>query len=112
LTPDPAPIPLAPASPVAEEFARQIAPKLQAQLGEHKVEIVASAGFGVGLALKAAWGAILRLVPSLTASVVDAVFDRFGGMSLSDVLARLIEHNRAKGHSTHPSVAAAAGRIE
>lgn len=100
-----------PVSPVAVEFAKQVAPAVVASLVERKDAIVADAGnLFMRQAVRLGWPVALREVPNLAETGADAMLDRFGTMTIADIAGRLVQHNEAKHRAdrTHPSVAAAA----
>jgi hypothetical protein len=104
----PADDPFAPAadvSPVAEEFARRIAPRLISQLADRKDAIIASGKNAlVRLAIKGAWPVGISFVPNGTKTGAQAMLDEFGGMTLAEVASKLLAHNAARGVASHPSL--------
>jgi len=92
-------------SPPAQEFARRITPRLLAQLADHKDAIIASGSSAlVRWGIRLGWDQGMRVVPHLADSGTQAVFDEFGGMSLTQVASLLLAHNRARGVASHPSL--------
>jgi hypothetical protein len=115
LTPDPL-APVDPVSPIAAEFGRRISPRLVSEIVQREDAIVAgSGGFLTRQAVRIGFPVALRQVPKLTEAGADAMLDEFGGLTITEVAGKLVQHNQAKHQSgrTHPSVAAAAaGRVE
>jgi hypothetical protein len=103
-----------PVSPVAVEFARRVSPRVVAELESRREAIIAdSGGFLIREAVRIGFPVALREVPHLAEAGADAMLDRFGGLTISEIAERLVTHNRAKhqANRTHPTVAVAAGTI-
>ncbi len=94
-----------PISNPAAEFARRITPRLLAQLTEHKAKIIASGQNAmIRWGMKLGWDQGMKVVPHLADTGTQAVFDEFGGMSLTEVARLLLANNEARGITSHPSL--------
>ena len=92
-------------SPVAQDFARKIAPRLAAELEERKETLIAGAGsFPIRAAARLAFPVALKSVPEFTEAGCESLLDEFGSMTLAEVANRLYQHQAAKGRTVHPSL--------
>jgi hypothetical protein len=97
-------------SPIAKELAARIAPKLVIELEERKDSLIAKAGSWLArLAATKAWPRLIAAVPELTEVGTDSLLDEFGGMTVTEMLDLVVTHQKAKGHTVHPSVLKEAG---
>jgi hypothetical protein len=92
-------------SPIAQELAARIAPRLRSELESRKDSLIAKAGsWVVRKAATLAWPRMIEAVPELTEAGVDALLDEFGGMTVREIAAKIIEHQAAKGRRVDASL--------
>jgi|GEM_PF-3569473 len=87
----------APVSPVAEQIASQLAPTLQALALSNRETIIAESGGPMTrLTVRAAFPAGVRAIPHATRVGCDLALTYLDGLSVSQLIALLTEHARAK----------------
>lgn len=95
-----------PVSPVAGRLAARITPGLQAAARAYQPTFLAHAashGVVVRYAASRAYPVMVREIPRGAEIACDDVLSEFGTMPLTELIAAVLDHARAKGERVHPS---------